>query len=71
MVYRYHTCLFVQLLHAVLDVTAELRHLALAAPSVRKNSNIIWFFAHLIVSLASPKILTLEKTQIKFGFLLA
>ena len=31
----------------------------------------IWFFARLIVTLASPKLLTLEITQIKFGFLLA
>jgi len=28
-------------------------------------------FARLFVTLASPKVLSLEKTQIKFGFLLA
>ena len=43
---------------------------AFIAFAARKNSNKILFFTHLIVSLASPKILTLEKTQIKFCFLL-
>ena len=55
------------------DAAKHASMMALAAPSVlttQQNSNKIWFFTHLIVSLASPKILTLEKTQIKFVFLL-
>ena len=40
----------------------------------RKNKEkgvFLWLFARLIVSLTAFKILTLEKTQILFGFLLA
>ena len=37
---------------------------------VRENSNNIWFSAHLIVPLTASKLLTFEKTQIIFGFLL-
>ena len=37
----------------------------------RKKSNIIWFFTQFALSLATPKILPLEKTQKIFDFLLA
>ena len=42
-----------------------------SSPLARKNSNNIWYFARFALSLATPKILPLEKTQILFGFLLA
>ena len=45
------------------DSAIQASLMALAAPSVRKNSNKIWFFTRLIVSLALPKILTLDKTN--------
>ncbi len=38
-------------------------------PFIQENSNKVWFSLHLIVPLASPKVLAFKKTQIKFGFL--
>ena len=35
----------------------------------QENSNKVWFSLHLIVPLASPKVLAFKKTQIKFGLL--
>ena len=37
----------------------------------RENSKFFWFSAHLFVPLTSSKVLSLEKTQNSFGFLLA
>ena len=48
--------------------------IALAAPSVRKHKQIqvfVWYFTHLIVPLASPKILSLNnKKKKRFSFVL-
>ena len=37
---------------------------------IGKNLRFVLFFAHLFVPLAAPKVLSLEKTQIFFGFFL-
>jgi len=37
---------------------------------VRKNSKYFWFFAHLFVLLASPKVLSLGNEKEKFVFFL-
>jgi len=39
--------------------------------NTEKKRVFLWYFARFALSLASPKVLSLEKTQKSFGYLLA